>query len=65
MESPCIRLCTLDEQDVCIGCNRSMDEITQWHPATDTEKQAIMKRSKARARLRQPNNLSNTSHIDL
>jgi len=65
MESPCIRLCTLDEQDVCIGCNRSMDEITQWHQATDTEKQAIMKRSKARARLRQPNNLSNTSHIDL
>jgi hypothetical protein len=27
-ESPCIGVCTL-EDDVCIGCNRTMDEIRE------------------------------------
>ena len=25
--SPCIGVCTLDENDICIGCNRHIDEI--------------------------------------
>jgi len=28
--SPCRRLCTLDEHDVCVGCGRTIDEICGW-----------------------------------
>lgn len=28
--SPCVRLCTLDEQQVCVGCHRHIDEIVGW-----------------------------------
>ena len=28
-DSPCIGTCTLDENDVCIGCNRSIKEIIE------------------------------------
>lgn len=28
--SPCVSICTLDDDDVCVGCGRSLDEITQW-----------------------------------
>ena len=30
--SPCVGLCTLDDDDVCIGCGRTLDEIL--HPST-------------------------------
>ncbi|MFC3093447.1 DUF1289 domain-containing protein [Alteromonas sediminis] len=54
MESPCIRLCTLDDQDVCVGCNRSIDEIVSWHHASQIEKQAILSRAKIRESNRPP-----------
>jgi predicted Fe-S protein YdhL (DUF1289 family) len=25
--SPCVGICTLNENDICIGCNRHIDEI--------------------------------------
>ncbi|SMH55446.1 DUF1289 domain-containing protein [Azospirillum agricola] len=28
--SPCVRLCTLDGADVCLGCFRSIGEIKAW-----------------------------------
>jgi len=28
--SPCRRQCTLDEQDVCLGCGRTISEICAW-----------------------------------
>ena len=28
-DTPCIGICTLNEQNVCIGCNRHIDEIVQ------------------------------------
>lgn len=30
LHSPCIRMCTLDEEDICIGCGRSLEEIKGW-----------------------------------
>jgi len=30
VESPCIRNCCLDSNDICMGCFRSLAEITQW-----------------------------------
>jgi predicted Fe-S protein YdhL (DUF1289 family) len=31
--SPCVRRCTLDEQDMCIGCGRMLGEIMEWAAA--------------------------------
>jgi len=30
LTSPCIKNCCLDLDDICLGCFRSLDEITQW-----------------------------------
>ena len=42
--SPCIRVCTLDHDNVCIGCRRTIDEITRWTRMTDAERTAIRER---------------------
>lgn len=46
--SPCIRHCCLDLQDVCVGCGRSIDEITGWQRSSDDEKRAILARCQQR-----------------
>jgi len=28
--SPCVSICTLDDDQVCLGCSRTLDEITHW-----------------------------------
>lgn len=33
--SPCIRQCTLDNNDICLGCFRSLHEITRWTQADE------------------------------
>ena len=42
IESPCIAICVLDEQQICMGCFRSVDEITAWSSASDDERQQII-----------------------
>ncbi|QDG34357.1 DUF1289 domain-containing protein [Alteromonas mediterranea] len=41
--SPCIALCKLDD-DVCSGCNRTIEEITNWRTYTNSQKQAVISR---------------------
>ena len=40
--SPCVRDCCLDEQDVCLGCGRHVDEILRWRQSTASEREAIL-----------------------
>ncbi len=49
--SPCIRHCTLDEQDMCVGCGRMLGEIMEWAASATERKVAI--RSAAAMRLEQ------------
>ncbi len=44
IESPCIGVCTLDDQQVCVGCQRTADEIAQWATFSDAQRTAIMQR---------------------
>lgn len=31
IESPCVKICTLDARSgLCLGCGRTIDEITRW-----------------------------------
>ena len=46
--SPCVRNCCLDQDDVCMGCFRSITEICAWHGAADAEKLAALIRCRAR-----------------
>ncbi|NNF50803.1 MAG: DUF1289 domain-containing protein [Gammaproteobacteria bacterium] len=29
-DSPCTGICTLDDDEQCLGCHRSLDEIVEW-----------------------------------
>ena len=49
--SPCVRRCTLDPDDLCVGCGRTLDEILEWAGAPTDRKFAI--RGAAAARLEQ------------
>ena len=49
VESPCIRLCTLDDNDICVGCYRSIDEICAWGGASEAERRAILEAAARRA----------------
>ena len=44
ISSPCISVCALDADDICIGCQRSADEISAWSYATEQEKREIMEK---------------------
>lgn len=55
IESPCINICKIEPTSrLCIGCLRSIDEITQWSRMSDDQRRAIMAdipaRKKATAR---------------
>jgi uncharacterized protein len=41
-QSPCIRNCCLDDDDICLGCYRSIAEIIQWGPANNPERIIIL-----------------------
>lgn len=46
--SPCIRQCCLNEQDICIGCFRHVDEIVGWNKLSDEQKRNILIKCKQR-----------------
>lgn len=47
-DSPCVRNCCLDQQDICLGCGRSVDEIIEWHSANLLRRTQILQLAKAR-----------------
>lgn len=46
--SPCVRNCCLDDNDICMGCFRSMDEILKWRDASEQQQLDIIQSAKAR-----------------
>ncbi|MEZ5436596.1 MAG: DUF1289 domain-containing protein [Pseudomonadales bacterium] len=52
--SPCISICALDENDVCVGCYRSGQEITRWSVADNTERRTILVSAAERAKASNP-----------
>ncbi|PKH29924.1 DUF1289 domain-containing protein [Shewanella sp. ALD9] len=47
--SPCVRQCCLDQQDICLGCHRSLDEILAWHTMDQQQKSALLETLQQRA----------------
>lgn len=41
--SPCTNVCRIERRSgLCEGCRRTVDEITRWPLASDTERRAIL-----------------------
>jgi hypothetical protein len=49
--SPCIDICKLNENDVCLGCKRTIAEIARW-PAMTAEEQWLLVNALPQRRLR-------------
>ncbi|MBL0167125.1 MAG: DUF1289 domain-containing protein [Propionivibrio sp.] len=42
-ESPCINICTMDAANgFCVGCFRTLDEISVWSSASNDERLNIL-----------------------
>ncbi len=46
--SPCVRLCTLGDDDICVGCYRSLEEIMQWTRLDNPQKLEVLERCDSR-----------------
>lgn len=46
--SPCVRLCTLNPQDICVGCGRTLDDIKAWSQMTPQQQADCVARAAQR-----------------
>mgnify|MGYP006109377517 CR=1 FL=1 len=47
VKSPCVAVCKIDhESGYCIGCNRTIEEITDWSSMNDSNKKKVLIRVK-------------------
>ena len=50
IESPCVKTCVVHPAErICVGCLRTIDEITGWSRMTHDERRAVMADLPARA----------------
>jgi len=55
VESPCIRNCTLDDDDICVGCFRSLEEICAWGGASNEQRLEALRQATARREVKAGN----------
>lgn len=41
-DSPCVRACCLNQDDVCMGCFRTLDNILKWSVYSPSERQQVL-----------------------
>ena len=41
--SPCVDICRLDAQGLCVGCRRTIDEIVEWPRAGEARRREILR----------------------
>ena len=46
--SPCVSICALDADDVCVGCHRTGQEISNWGAFNLEQKKAVMEKVRQR-----------------
>lgn len=49
--SPCVSVCALNEDDICTGCQRTIEEIRQWSRLDNQERRQVLLRCHERARV--------------
>jgi predicted Fe-S protein YdhL (DUF1289 family) len=53
LSSPCIRNCCLDDDNICLGCFRSLTEITGWNQADAKTRQLFLENVEGRKKVRE------------
>jgi len=48
--SPCVSICALDDDDICTGCQRTVEEITRWSRMDNTERRKVLELCHERAK---------------
>jgi predicted Fe-S protein YdhL (DUF1289 family) len=48
--SPCILICTLDDDKCCLGCGRTLAEISGWSLMSVTEQWTVVDKLRAQHR---------------
>lgn len=51
-KSPCRKVCRLDEEGMCVGCFRMLDEIANWSIMSNPERMEVLRKSHLRMQLR-------------
>lgn len=46
--SPCVSICALDADDVCVGCFRTGREISQWGRMSADQQREVSRRCQVR-----------------
>jgi uncharacterized protein len=44
VRSPCVSICALDDNDTCIGCHRTGDEIMRWSQMSNEERREVLEK---------------------
>lgn len=44
VRSPCVNICLLNEEDICVGCYRTGREISLWGRMTRGEQLSVLKK---------------------
>jgi hypothetical protein len=48
VSSPCVRNCCLDDDLICLGCSRSVEEIKEWGVVDDERRLEILHNARRR-----------------
>ena len=48
IDSPCVRNCCLNEDDQCLGCFRSIEEIINWSSSDNDTRRLILRHCEQR-----------------
>ena len=48
LSSPCVRQCCLNNDDICLGCFRSLEEIRNWTEVDEQTRQRFLTNAKCR-----------------
>ena len=42
VRSPCVSICALDDDDICTGCQRTVQEITGWSRMSNDQRREVL-----------------------
>ncbi len=48
VDSPCVKICELDREDVCVGCGRTRAEIAAWMSMSELQKAKVVELAEKR-----------------
>ena len=48
VQSPCVNICVLGLDKICAGCYRSLEEISAWSDASNSERRQIIRDARQR-----------------